>query len=139
MEYLKKAPKRAATGERDVRDKVQAILDAIEAGGEDAARRDAEDFDRWDGDIVVTADARARAADAVSQKLKDDILFAHDNVRRFAESQKATMVDSEIEVVPGLVAGQKQIPVSAAGCYAPGGRYAHVASAVMSITAKYSS
>jgi len=134
MEYLKKAPKSAATGERDVRDKVQAILDAIEAGGEDAARHYSQEFDRWDGDIVVTADARALAADAVSQKLKDDILFARDNVRSFAESQKATFVDSEIEVVPGLVAGQKQIPVSAAGCYAPGGRYAHVASAIMTAT-----
>ena len=134
MEYLKKAPKSASTGEQDVRDKVQAILDAIEAGGEDAARSYAQEFDRWDGEIVVSAEARAEAADKVSQKLKDDIRFARDNVRRFAEIQKAALTDNQIEIIPGLVAGQKQIPVSAAGCYAPGGRYAHVASAIMTAT-----
>ena len=69
MEYLKKAPKSASTGEQDVRDKVQAILDAIEAGGEDAARSYAQEFDRWDGEIVVSAEARAEAADKVSRKL----------------------------------------------------------------------
>ena len=67
-------------------------------------------------------------------RLKDDIRFAHDNVRRFAEAQKDTLQDMEIEVVPGLVAGQKAIPVSAAGCYVPGGRYSHVASAIMTVT-----
>ena len=134
MEYLKKAPKSAATGERDVREVVQTILDEIEAGGDDAARSYAEKFDRWEGGIVVSAEAHARAADKVCGKLKDDILFARDNVRRFAESQKAALTDSRIEIVPGLVAGQKQIPVSAAGCYAPGGRYAHVASAIMTVT-----
>lgn len=134
MEYLKKAPKSASTGEQDVRDKVQAILDAIEAGGEDAARSYAQEFDRWDGEIVVSAEARAEAADKVSRKLKDDIRFARDNVRRFAEIQKAALTDNQIEIIPGLVAGQKQIPVSAAGCYAPGGRYAHVASAIMTAT-----
>ena len=134
MEYLKKAPKSASTGEQDVRDKVQAILDAIEAGGEDAARSYAQEFDRWDGQIVVSAEARAEAADKVSRKLKDDIRFARDNVRRFAEIQKAALTDNQIEIIPGLVAGQKQIPVSAAGCYAPGGRYAHVASAIMTAT-----
>ncbi|MYA87967.1 MAG: histidinol dehydrogenase, partial [Boseongicola sp. SB0662_bin_57] len=57
-----------------------------------------------------------------------------DNVRRFAEAQKDTLQDMELEVVPGLVAGQKAIPVSAAGCYVPGGRYSHVASAIMTVT-----
>ncbi|MGP1397659.1 MAG: histidinol dehydrogenase [Inquilinaceae bacterium] len=134
MEYLKKASKTASTGEQDVRATVQAILDEIEAGGDDAARACARKFDKWDGDIVVTAEDRAGAAGKVSQKLKDDIRFAHDNVRRFAEAQRASLTDTEIEIIPGLVAGQKQIPVSAAGCYAPGGRYSHVASAIMTVT-----
>ncbi len=134
VRYLKKAEKTAATGEEDVRAAVQEILDEIEAGGDDKARDFARRFDKWEGDIVVGADERAAAADDVSQKLKDDIRFAHENVRRFAEAQRATLTDTEIEVVPGLVAGQKQIPVSAAGCYAPGGRYAHVASAIMTVT-----
>ena len=134
MDYLKTAPKTAATGEADVRQTVQAILDAIEAGGEAAVRDYALEFDKWDGAIAVSADDRAAAGKAVSQKLKDDIRFARDNVRRFAEAQRRTLVDTEMEVVPGLIAGQRQIPVSAAGCYAPGGRYSHVASAIMTVT-----
>ncbi|MCY3828308.1 MAG: histidinol dehydrogenase, partial [Rhodospirillaceae bacterium] len=67
-------------------------------------------------------------------KLKDDIRFAWDNVRRFAEAQKDTIRDMQIEISPGLIAGQKAIPCKAAGCYAPGGRYSHVASALMTVT-----
>ena len=134
VRYLKKAEKTAATGEEDVRSSVQAILDDIEAGGDEKAREYARTFDKWEGEIVVSADERSAAAERLGQKLKDDIRFAHDNVRRFAEAQRQTLTDTEIEVVPGLIAGQKQIPVSAAGCYAPGGRYAHVASAIMTVT-----
>jgi len=134
VRYLKRAEKTSATGEQDVRATVQSILDEIEAGGEDKVQEYATKFDKWDGPIVVDADARAAAAAQVSQKIRDDIRFAHDNVRRFAEAQRATMTDTEIEVVPGLIAGQKHIPVSAAGCYAPGGRYSHVASAIMTVT-----
>lgn len=134
MDYLKKAPKTAATGEADVRQTVQSILDAVEARGEAAVRGYAQQYDDWDGDIVVTPGQRRAAHGQVNQKLKDDIRFARDNVQRFAEAQRATLVDTEIEVVPGLIAGQRQIPVSAAGCYAPGGRYSHVASAIMTVT-----
>jgi len=134
MDYLKKAPNTAATGEADVRQTVQSILDAVEARGEEAVREFARQFDKWDGDVVVTPNQRRAAHGQVSQKLKDDIRFARDNVQRFAEAQRATLVDTEIEVVPGLIAGQRQIPVSAAGCYAPGGRYSHVASAIMTVT-----
>ena len=67
-------------------------------------------------------------------RLKADIRFAHTNVRRFAAAQLATVSDCEVEILPGLRAGQRQIPVSAAGCYVPGGRYSHVASAIMTIT-----
>lgn len=68
------------------------------------------------------------------QKLKDDINFAHDNVRRFAELQKATVQDFEAELQPGFVTGQKSIPVDAAGCYIPGGLYSHFSSAIMTVT-----
>ena len=134
MEYLKKAAKSASTGEQDVRSVVQTILDEIEAGGEDVVRSYANKLDGWDGDIVVGAEQRAASHKLVNQRLKDDIRFAHDNVRRFAESQMASIGDTEVEILPGLIAGQKQIPVSAAGCYAPGGRYSHVASAIMTAT-----
>ncbi|MEL6747513.1 MAG: histidinol dehydrogenase, partial [Pseudomonadota bacterium] len=132
--YLKRAAKTAATGEQDLRATVQAILDDIDQGGDAAVRTYAEKFDKWDGEIVVSDAARAAAADEVNQKLKDDIRFAHDNVRRFAQAQRASIQDTEMEILPGLIAGQKQIPVEAAGCYAPGGRYSHVASAIMTCT-----
>ncbi|MCG8562748.1 MAG: histidinol dehydrogenase [Hyphomicrobiales bacterium] len=134
VDYLKKAAKTAATDESDVRETVQGILDDIERGGEEKAREYARKFDRWEGEIVVPDEVRRAAADQVPQKLKDDIRFAHDQVRRFAEAQRKSIGDAEIELIPGLVAGQKSIPMQAAGCYVPGGRYSHVASAIMSVT-----
>lgn len=134
VEHLKTASKTAATGANDVRATVQSILDEIEQGGDEAARRYAAKFDKYDGDVLLTRDAIDAAAVQVPQKLKDDIRFAADNVRRFAEAQKATIEDIEMETAPGFTAGQKAIPCNAAGCYAPGGRYAHVASALMTVT-----
>jgi sulfopropanediol 3-dehydrogenase len=66
--------------------------------------------------------------------MKQDIQFAHSNVERFAKAQKSTVANFETEIVPGLIAGQKAIPVNAAGCYIPGGRYSHIASAIMTVT-----
>lgn len=132
-EWLKRAT--AAPGAApDVSGAVRALLDEIRAGGEDAALAIAQRLDGWTGPPVVGPEARARAAALLSPQTRDDIRFAHDNIRRFAEAQKATVRDTEIEIVPGFVAGQRQIPVAAAGCYAPGGRYAHVASAIMTVT-----
>ncbi|MGF1527960.1 MAG: histidinol dehydrogenase [Candidatus Competibacterales bacterium] len=134
VEYLKRAAKKSTDDAGDVRATVQAILDEIEAGGDEAALRYAAKFDKYEGNIALTRDEIDAAAALVPQKLKDDIKFAWDNVRRFAEAQKASIRDVEIEVVPGLVAGQKAIPCQAAGCYAPGGRYSHIASALMTVT-----
>ncbi|MYJ72842.1 MAG: histidinol dehydrogenase [Rhodospirillaceae bacterium] len=132
--YLKRAAKRSTDGSADVAAAVAAILDEIEKGGETAARRYAAKFDRYDGNIVLARDEIEAAAEQVPQKLKDDIRFAWDNVRRFAEAQKDTIRDMQIEISPGLIAGQKAIPCKAAGCYAPGGRYSHIASALMTVT-----
>ncbi len=132
--YLKKAPRTAESGQEDVRNAVRSMLGELEAGGDAAALRFAREFDKWEGDIVVGQDAIEKAKAAVPQKLKDDIRFAHDNIRRFAEAQKSTMSDCAVEIVPGFVAGQRHIPVAAAGCYVPGGRYSHIASAIMTIT-----
>jgi sulfopropanediol 3-dehydrogenase len=113
------------------------MLEEIEAGGEEKAIEYAEKLDNYTGNIVVTEEEIAAASAKVSQQVKDDIQFSYDRVRGFAEKQRATLVDFEVELSPGLFAGQKQIPVQTAGCYVPGGRYAHVASAVMSVaTAK---
>ncbi|MEM7746484.1 MAG: histidinol dehydrogenase [Pseudomonadota bacterium] len=133
-EYLKKAARTSTDDAGDVRDIVQNILDEIEAGGDAKAKEYAAKFDKYAGNVVLTRDEIAAAAAKVPQKLKDDIQYAHDNVRRFAEAQKQTIQDFEYEIAPGLIAGQKAIPCQAAGCYAPGGRYAHIASAMMTVT-----
>jgi sulfopropanediol 3-dehydrogenase len=133
-EYLKKAPRTSRSGAADVTATVQEILSGIESGGDDAALQFAAKFDKYDGPVVLGPDEIAAATAQVPQKLKDDIAFAHSNVRRFAEAQKASLTDFELEIVPGLISGQKAIPVSAAGCYVPGGRYSHVASAIMTVT-----
>ena len=137
IEYLKKADKSATTGEDDTRKIVAQMLAEIEAGGEEKAIEYATRLDNYTGNIVVTAEEIEAAAAKISQQVKDDIQFSYDRVRGFAEKQRAALVDFEVELSPGLFAGQKQIPVETAGCYVPGGRYAHVASAVMSVaTAK---
>lgn len=133
-DYLKKATLTAHSGASDVHELVKNILSDIEAGGDATARDYAAKFDKYDGNIILTDAEVAAACEVVPQKIKDDIQFAHDNVRRFAEAQKATVHDFEYEVTPGLIAGQKAIPVDAAGCYIPGGRYSHIASAIMTVT-----
>lgn len=134
IEYLKRAARTAATGEEDVRKAVTDMLQELERGREDAARAYARKLDAWEGDIVLSRDAIERARAALPQGLKDDIRFAHDRVRAFAERQRRSLEEFEWEIAPGLRAGQKLVPVSTAGCYVPGGRYAHVASAIMSVT-----
>ncbi|MDT8328279.1 MAG: histidinol dehydrogenase, partial [Roseovarius sp.] len=133
-EYLKKATLTSKSDASDVKATVRAILDDIEAGGDKAAMEYAAKFDQYDGNVVITRAEIDAAAALVPEKLKRDIQFAHDNVRRFAEAQKETLKDIEVEVVPGLIAGQKSIPVTGAGCYVPGGRYSHIASAIMTVT-----
>jgi sulfopropanediol 3-dehydrogenase len=132
--YLRRASKTVEADDVNVRSRVAAILAEIEAGGEAVARRFAAEFDGWSGDIMVTPEAWDAAIQKVPHRLRDDIAFAHDNVRRFAEAQRAAILDTEIEVVPGLWAGHRNIPMETAGCYVPGGRYAHIASAIMSVT-----
>jgi len=137
VEYLKKAEKTAATGEDDTRKIVSDMLAAIEAGGEETAIEYNKKLDNYTGNVVITPEEIEAAAAKVPQQVKDDIQFAYDRVRGFAEKQRAALVDFEVELSPGLFAGQRQIPVATAGCYVPGGRYSHVASAVMSVaTAK---
>ena len=132
--YLKKAIKTSTSDSQSVRDTVQEILDDIEMNGEEAAKNYATKFDKYNGNLKVTSEEITNAASTLPEKLKDDIRFAHDNVQKFAEAQKNTLSDMEIEVVPGLIAGQKSIPCNAVGCYVPGGRYSHIASAIMTVT-----
>ncbi|MEO9825149.1 MAG: histidinol dehydrogenase [Paracoccaceae bacterium] len=133
-EYLKKATLTSESDASETHEIVKNILNDIEEGGDAKAMEYATKFDRYDGNVLLT-DAEIEAAIAlVPEKVKRDIQFAHDNVKRFAETQMSTVQDVELEIVPGMVAGQKAIPVDAAGCYIPGGRYSHIASAIMTVT-----
>ena len=137
MEYLKAAAKTPTTGEGDTRERVATMLAEIEAGGEEKACEYAQELDHWYGNIVVTPTEIEAAAQVLPQQVKDDIQFAYDRVNSFAIKQRQALIDFEVELSPGLYAGQRQIPVEVAGCYVPGGRYAHLASAIMSVaTAK---
>lgn len=133
-EYLKKATLTAKSDASEVHETVKTILAEIEAGGDAKAMEYAAKFDRYEGNVLLTQDEIEAACALVPEKLKADIRFAHDNVRRFAELQKGTTTDVEMEITPGFIAGQKVIPVDAAACYVPGGRYSHIASAIMTVT-----
>ncbi len=133
-EYLKKAALTPKSDASETHKIVQGILDDIEAGGDAKALEYAAKFDRYEGNVLLTAEEIEAACALVPEKLKADIQFAHDNVRRFAELQKGTMKNVETEISPGFITGQKVIPVDAAGCYVPGGRYSHIASAIMTVT-----
>jgi len=133
-EYLKRAERTPSTDHADVRETVQTILDDIEAGGDEAAMKYAAKFDQYEGAVLLDAAAIKAASDAVSEQLKKDIEFAHDNVRRFAEVQRNSLKDATLEIQPGFTLGQKSVACETAGCYVPGGRYSHIASAIMTVT-----
>ena len=132
--YLKKAQLTAKSNASEVHETVKNILTDIEVGGDSKAKEYASKFDKYQGNIILTDEEIKAASELVPAKLKKDIQFAHDNVKRFAEKQKETLKNTEIEIHPGFVTGQKIIPVDAAGCYVPGGRYSHIASAIMTVT-----
>jgi len=134
IKYLKKAPLHSRSNDTKTQKIVQDILSEIEEGGDEKALEYATKFDNYDGEIILSKNAIDAATALVPEKMKQDIKFAHSNVERFAKAQKSTVANFETEVVPGLIAGQKAIPVNAAGCYIPGGRYSHIASAIMTVT-----
>ena len=138
IEYIKKAAKTSATGEDNTREIVVKMLSDIEAGGEEKALEYAKQLDGWDqGNPIVSREQIDAAKANLPQQVKDDIQFAYDRVSAFAKHQRDSMQEFEVELSPGLFAGQKLIPMTTAGCYVPGGRYAHIASAIMSVaTAK---
>ena len=134
IKYLKKAPLHSRSDDTKTQQIVRDILNDIEVGGDEKALEYATKFDNYDGEIILSKNAIKAATELVPEKMKQDIQFAHSNVERFAKAQKSTVANFETEVVPGLIAGQKAIPVNAAGCYIPGGRYSHIASAIMTVT-----
>ena len=135
--YLKRAAKTPETESAAAQRVVGEMLAEIRANGEPAVRAYAEKLDGWTGEIVVAPAEIERRTRDIPPAVKRDIEFATGQVRRFAVAQAQSIREFSAEVSPGLVAGQRLIPVNVAGCYVPTGRYAHIASAYMSIaTAK---
>jgi sulfopropanediol 3-dehydrogenase len=121
-----------------VRQTVEQILADVEARGDAAIRDLSKKFDSWEPASFRLTDAEIDQAIAkVGKRDLEDIKFAQSQVRHFAQKQKETMRDLEVETLPGVILGHRHIPVASIGCYVPGGRYPMVASAHMSIvTAK---
>src|SRR6185312_7135292 len=138
--YLKRGMDAAAIKAADakVRETVESILAQVEERKDAAIRELSEKFDKWSPkDFHLTPSEVDRAIAQVPKRDIEDIKFAQAQVRNFAQKQRDTMLDLEVETLPGVVLGHRHIPVNSIGCYVPGGRYPMVASAHMSIvTAK---
>src|ERR1700745_2187543 len=134
--YLKRGMDASAIKAADakVRETVENILAEVEARRDAAIRELSKKFDNWEPqDFRLTGAEVERAIAQVPKRDLDDIKFAQAQVRNFAQKQKETMTDLEVETLPGVVLGHRHIPVNSIGCYVPGGRYPMVASAHMSI------
>jgi sulfopropanediol 3-dehydrogenase len=127
-----------AENSAQVRKTVEGILADISARGEAAVREYSEKFDKWSPASFRLSDADIdECMRALPKQVIDDIQFAQKQIRHFALKQRAALQDIEVETIPGVVLGHKNIPVNSVGCYVPGGRYPMVASAHMSVvTAK---
>jgi sulfopropanediol 3-dehydrogenase len=135
-EYLKRGIDASAVKAADakVRETVEAILADVEARGDAAVRELSQKFDNWaPANFRLTEQEIERAIGELPRRDLDDIRFAQAQVRGFAQKQKETLRDLEVETLPGVVLGHRHIPVNSIGCYVPGGRYPMVASAHMSI------
>jgi sulfopropanediol 3-dehydrogenase len=138
--YLKSAPTKSFTdtAQTDVAARVGSIIADIRSNGDEAVRRYADQFDKWTAESFRLDDAQvAEIMATLDQQVIDDIVFVQAQVRRFAQAQRDSLTDIEIETLPGVRLGQKHVPVQAAGAYIPGGKYPLTASAHMTIiTAK---
>ena len=135
--YLKKASKTPETETATARMVVDEMLASIRKYGEAAVREYAHKLDAWQGDIVVGPQEIRRRAAEVPEQVRRDIDFAIEQVRDFALAQRRSIQEFSVELHRGVTAGQRIVPVNVAGCYAPAGRYAHIASAYMGVaTAK---
>jgi sulfopropanediol 3-dehydrogenase len=137
MEYIKKAVKTAESDTEKIRGIVEGILSDIKKNREKAVIELAKKFDNWEGEFILSPQKKQRLIDKVPEKIKQDIRFAYEQVSGFAKMQKESMQEFEKETIPGVRLGQKILPMEVAGCYIPGGRFAHACSAIMSVaTAK---
>jgi sulfopropanediol 3-dehydrogenase len=140
IRYLKKSKPVEAQAEiaAQVRDTVEQIIADVAKNGDAAVREYSKKFDKWEpATFRLTDEEIATCVASLSEQEIGDIKFAQAQVRRFAEVQKASMHDVEVETLPGVILGHRNIPVNSVGCYIPGGKYPLLASAHMSVlTAK---
>lgn len=136
IEYLKRSKPKSEKAEDDakVRSVVEATLADIETRGDAAVRALSEKFDGYSPASFRLSDSEIEAAmHKVSARDMEDIRFAQKQIRNFAEAQRASMTDIEVETLPGVILGHRNIPVQSVGCYVPGGKFPMVASAHMSV------
>jgi sulfopropanediol 3-dehydrogenase len=140
IRYLKsgQTAEAAAGRQAEVRKSVEAILQDIAGKGEQAVREYSQKFDHWSPASFRLSEQQIEGClAAVPEAVKRDIEFAQTQIRNFALAQKSALRDIEVQTLPGVVLGHRNIPVNSVGCYVPGGRYPMVASAHMSVvTAK---
>jgi sulfopropanediol 3-dehydrogenase len=118
--------------DRKVRETVEGILADVKKRGDTAVREYSQKFDKWEPKKLTASDVE-KILSTVARSTLEDIRFAQAQIRNFAEQQRAALRDLEVETLPGVKLGHKNIPVESVGCYVPGGRYPMVASAHMSI------
>jgi len=137
IKYLKKATKTPDTETATAQKVVSEMLAEIEKNGEEAVRTYAKTLDKWEGNFIATPAELAENAASVPEQVRQDIDFAIAQVSAFATAQRNSLKEFSTTLHTGVTAGQRVVPVNVAGCYAPAGRYAHIASAYMGVaTAK---
>ncbi|MDW3177768.1 MAG: histidinol dehydrogenase [Acidimicrobiia bacterium] len=134
MRYVKQAPRPLNEADPGVGIRVRDLLTRLESDREEAAAALAAEFDDWMEPVLIDESTIAAATSQLDAQLIADIEHAHRHIRAFAEAQLASITDFELELEEGLLTGQRTIPVDVAGCYVPAGRFAHIASALMSVT-----
>lgn len=133
MEYLKRASSTRVEDDPKIAKRVQEMLHTIRQKGESAVQQYARNLDGWEHGFILTEAKKAILIDQVPEQTKSDLQFSLKQIVRFAEAQRATLREFEIHTEPGVILGQRLVPVQTVGCYVPGGRYAHAVSALMSI------
>src|SRR6056300_368968 len=137
IKYLKKADKTPETETATAQKVVTEMLAEIDKNGEAAVRAYAKSLDKWEGEFIATREQLDETARAIPESVRKDIDFAIAQVSAFATAQRQSLSEFSTTLHNGVTAGQRVLPVNVAGCYAPAGRYAHIASAYMGVaTAK---
>ena len=133
-EYLKKAIKTPESDDSETQKIVERILKDVRENGEDAyLSHYGAKFENWSGKLILTKEEIDEIGSTIPDQVKEDLKFAYEQVYGFAVKQRESMQEFETEITPGVTLGQRLIPCNCAGCYIPGGRFAHAASAIMSI------